>query len=592
VSEVLIRLLGRFGASVGGEHVPNERFEGRRTRTLVAILATRRGTLVPKDVLVEALWGDRPPGNPMGNLDVLASRARRALGEPSLIQAVSGGLVLASDDRIEVDAERFSAAVGRGRTYLAAGQAASALSAFDEALAMWADPLPEETYSEWAESFRREISELRLEALEGGARAALALGNAPAATRLSSEVVAAEPLREFGNLLLVTALAQGGDQARALEAFHSYRVRLRDELGLDPSTDAYEVQSSILRGVRRSAVALLGALLPEVRVDDPRTMRARTLASLAMFAAGSDDYRRAGELVELALLEAGGDHRALAEALYVGSIVDMNLGLLERAERRADEALANFEMVGDTVGVANIIDGKAMATFMSGRIADAVEQFDRVARLFEESHDLARVITPRSTRGHGLVFMGRPLDGLRETERALELAVSLGEREGEAYALWHRSEALAALGRSDDATGCALSSLAIAETMDHREWTAAALRALAIARRTAGDLDGAEEAHRRGLDTSTGILLFTTWHAAGLALTLLQAGRPEEARPWVEQALGGGPPLGMFEARLAEVRLAGATGDPRAVELADGLRRDAESVGYHAVVLQLGARAT
>jgi DNA-binding SARP family transcriptional activator len=600
MARVEIRLLGRFGVSVAGTEVPYERFGGRRTRTLVAILATARGELIPKDVLVEALWGDAPPANPAGNVDVLASRARRALGEPSLLRARSGGLVLAPDERVGVDAERFSAAVERGRNYLAAQEVTSASSAFGEALATWAEPLPEERYGEWAEPFRRRIAELHLEALEGGARAAMALGNASTATRLAGEAAGAEPLREVSNLLLVTALAQGGDQAGALRAFHAYRTRLREELGLDPSSEAYEVQASILQGARRSAVATLGALLPDLRVEDPRAvltgrgggpMRARTLASLAMLAAGSDDYARAGELVELALVEAGADARALAESLYVASIVDMNLGSLERAERRADEALGHFERLGDTIGVANIIDGRAMATFMAGRVSEAVSAFDRVARLFEDSDDLARVITPRSTRGHGLVFMGRPDDGLLETEGALELAVSLGDREGEAYARWHRTEALAALGRSDEAVASARTALGIAEQMDHREWTAAALRALAIALTSAGDLDRAEEVHRRGLEASTGIPLFTTWHAAGLALTLLGSHRPDEARPMVELALEGGPPLGTFEARLAEIRLARATDDPRAGELARDLARDADDVGYEAIALGLRSPA-
>jgi tetratricopeptide (TPR) repeat protein len=265
----------------------------------------------------------------------------------------------------------------------------------------------------------------------------------------------------------------------------------------------------------------------------------------------------------------------------------MNLGFLERAEQRADEALRHFETLGDAQGVANVLDGKAMATFMAGLISEGVTAFERVVRLFTESHDLARVITPRSTRGHGLVFMGRPEEGLVEIEQALELAVSLGEREAEAYALWQRSEALAALGRSEEAVENARTSLAIAEDLRHREWTAAALRALGTAHRTSGDLDGAEDAYGRGFAASEGIVLFRTWHAAGLALTLLEAGRTEEARPWVAEALGGGPPLGLFDARLAEVRLAVATGDPRTDAWAEELRRDAESAGHQMIALEL-----
>ena len=595
---VEIRLLGRFGAHVDGQDVPLERFGGRMSRSLVALLATRRGTVVPKDALIDAFWGDAPPRDPSASLDVLASRARKALGDHGAIRSVSGGLILTDDDTVEVDVERFAATVIRGRTYLAAGEAGAALSAFDEALAMWAEPLPEETYSDWAEPITAELGGLRLEALESGASAAVVLGNVPTAIRLASVAVEAEPLREAATLLLVTALAKNGDQVAALEAFDRYRVRLRDELGLDPSTEAFELQASVLQGVRNPAAALLGALVSDPGGSDPRTalagrgsgpMRARTLASLAMLAAGSDDYRRAGELVEQAMADAEGDPRAMAEVLYVGSIVDMNLGELARSGTRADEALALFEQLGDDEGVANILDGRAMATFLDGRIADGVDAFERVAELFAASGTLARVITPRSTRGHGLVLMARPEEGLADAETALAIAEDLGEREAEAYASWHVAEALAALGRPDEAVAYAERSLAIAEDLRHREWTAAALRALGLAYRSAGETDLAEMAHRRGVETSEGMPLFRTWHAAGLAITLLDTGRIEEARRWVEEGVAGGPRLGLFEARLAAVRLAFATGDPEAEVRARELVTDAEAAGYHVVVQQLGS---
>ena len=41
--------------------------------------------------------------------------------------------------------------------------------------------------------------------------------------------------------------------------------------------------------------------------------------------------------------------------------------------------------------------------------------FGRVARLFADSGELLRAVTPRSTRGHGLVFAGEPAAGLAET---------------------------------------------------------------------------------------------------------------------------------------------------------------------------------
>lgn len=73
-----------------------------------------------------------------------------------------------------------------------------------------------------------------------------------------------------------------------------------------------------------------------------------------------------------------------------------------------------------------------MATFLDGRVRDGVALFARVAHLFADCGDLLRVITPRSTCGHGLVFADRPAEGLTEADAALELARELGNPEGQA----------------------------------------------------------------------------------------------------------------------------------------------------------------
>ena len=200
-----------------------------------------------------------------------------------------------------------------------------------------------------------------------------------------------------------------------------------------------------------------------------------------MLTMGAHDPARAAELAELALVEAGADAAARAVALETAAVLDVNLGRPGRAAERADAALALFRGLGDGAGVARILDGRAMAAFLDGRITEAVGLFGRIAALFEDSGDLLRVVTPRSTRGHGLVFHAEPEAGLAETSAALQLATDLGTPEGRAYALWHRSEALSALGRHLEAEADAREALRVAQEVGHRGWTATAWRALGIA---------------------------------------------------------------------------------------------------------------
>ena len=229
-------------------------FGGRQSRQsrqflqILQILLTGRGRLIPKDVLIEALWPRGELADPQGNLAVLASRARRALGEASLILSRPGGYLYADDGRPWVDAEAFAREVARGRMSLGSGSATAAARAYRSALALWTgDPLMENMYAEWAQRFRRRFSLLCEEALEGLAKASLELGQAATAQDAARQLTQRAPLSEEGQLLLMKALAAAGNRAGAIRAFHERRGRLASELGVDPSPEAQGVFQHILR---------------------------------------------------------------------------------------------------------------------------------------------------------------------------------------------------------------------------------------------------------------------------------------------------------------------------------------------------------
>jgi len=317
------------------------------------------------------------------------------------------------------------------------------------------------------------------------------------------------------------------------------------------------------------------------------TVRSRLRARLAVLTSGAKDLQRAATLAEMAIVDAGADDAARAHALEVAAIIDMNLELSERSRTRSEEALALYRRTGDAAGAARILDARAMATFLDGRITTALNLFAQVSDLFTDSGDLLRVVTPLSTLGHGLVFAAAPTTGLERTESALDLARSLGHPEGVTYALWHRAEACAALGRVDDAVAGAREALAVAEQLGHRGWTATSWRALGIALASGGDAAGAQEAFTRSLETATGLTLFSSWAASRLALTLIHSGRVDAAEPLVRRALEEGPPLAGFEARLARAELARARRAADAGALAADAARLARAAGHLADLARL-----
>lgn len=292
--------------------------------------------------------------------------------------------------------------------------------------------------------------------------------------------------------------------------------------------------------------------------------RARLLADQAMLHVGADDLQRASAIAELAVVEAGDDLGARARALEVASVVDMNLDRAERAGGRSADAYALYAASGDGLGAARVLDARAMATFLDGRITAALEEFRQVTHLFTSVGALLRVVTPRSTLGHALVFAGRPADGVVEAAGALELARSLGHQEGRTYALWHLAEALAACGRHDEALAAATEARDVAVDLGHRGWTATGWRAVGIAHQSAGRFAEAEAAFRHSLAAAEGFGLFTSWAASRLALVLVAQSRAEEAAALLPTATSEGPPLARYESSEASAAVATALGDPTA----------------------------
>jgi DNA-binding SARP family transcriptional activator len=150
-----------------------------RLRRLLALLLVHAGTVVSTDRIVDVLWGDRPPVNPVNALHNLVFRLRRTVGGGLLARAPGYVLQVAAG---EIDARRFEDLVRQAREAVTADRADAAADLLDQALALWAGP----AYAEFAdEDFARaeaaRLDELYVTALEERVDAELALGRHAAA---------------------------------------------------------------------------------------------------------------------------------------------------------------------------------------------------------------------------------------------------------------------------------------------------------------------------------------------------------------------------------------------------------------------------
>ena len=235
---VEIGLLGPVELWLAGSPTP---LPSASQRVVLARLALAGGRVVPVGDLIEALWGDEPPGNAIGNLHSYVSRLRRLAGA-GLIRREPGGY------RLDLPADAVDAARAERLVAAARGQRApEAAETLAEAVGLWRG----ETLSDVADRLAfapdlARLDELRRHAREEWLDRRLDIGQAAAALPEIEALAAAEPMRERPCLLLMRALHQTGRTAEALTAARRFRERIADGHGLDPSPALEELQRRIL----------------------------------------------------------------------------------------------------------------------------------------------------------------------------------------------------------------------------------------------------------------------------------------------------------------------------------------------------------
>ena len=247
---VELRALGPVEAVVAGRLVD---LGAPKQRALLALLASRVGRPVTVDVMLEVLWGERPPPSAMTSLQAYVANLRRVL-EPdraprtpaTVLRTCPRGYLL--DGRaVDLDVQRFDERATAGWQAWDAGDPHQALSQFESALALWRG----HAYAEVADApclvpEVARLEEMRLAVVEARCAALLAVGAHEMAVAELEAFIQAHPLREYGCELLSLALYRAGRQADALAVLRTIHRRLKEELGIDPRPSLRQLEREIL----------------------------------------------------------------------------------------------------------------------------------------------------------------------------------------------------------------------------------------------------------------------------------------------------------------------------------------------------------
>lgn len=247
-----------------------------RQQAVLAMLVVARGHVVPADRLADQLWNGAPPPSAKVALQAYVSRLRRLLepdrpprAAPSVLVSEAAGyaLRLSAD---AVDAWEFERELTRAPDL----PPRTALTTLHQGLARWrGSPYEQFADEPWARGEINRLAELRRTAQERAVEAMLRVGRTADAVPAATALAEAEPLRGEAYRLLALSLWAAHRTSDALDVLKRHRLRMADDLGLDPEP----VLSDLERAIREQRLDVLAEATEEPGVKPAQLPRATTI---------------------------------------------------------------------------------------------------------------------------------------------------------------------------------------------------------------------------------------------------------------------------------------------------------------------------
>jgi DNA-binding SARP family transcriptional activator len=240
-----VQLCGQMSVELDGVEIVAA-LRGRQVRMLLAYLVIHRDRRIGREELIGTVWPGQPPRSQDAALRTLLSRLRSAAGPELLVGRDELTVVL--PEPAWVDLEAAADALENAGESLASGDPRAAWARAQIPLNIAGRGLLPGASAPWLEPLRRDLAQLRLQALEIVGRAGLQLGPSQLSSveRTGRTLIESEPYRESGYVLLMESLRRQGNVAEGLLVFEQLRGLLRDQLGTSPSPEAIAAHRRLL----------------------------------------------------------------------------------------------------------------------------------------------------------------------------------------------------------------------------------------------------------------------------------------------------------------------------------------------------------
>jgi DNA-binding SARP family transcriptional activator len=241
-----IRLLGNFELRLGDRMVTPS---APKLRQILAVLALRCNDTVPVDLLIDELWGSRPPRSAVPALHTHVYELRRELHTAStarFVHTTAHGYLMEVRPQ-DIDVTVFDAQVAAGRAALANDDPAGARNHLSGALRLYRGrALADIRCGDVLGAQVTRLQESRLSALELRVEADFRSGRHHELVGELKSIVVDQPFHEGFYHKLMTALYRCGRRNEALEVYQQLRRRLVEELGIEPGPQVQRLQRALV----------------------------------------------------------------------------------------------------------------------------------------------------------------------------------------------------------------------------------------------------------------------------------------------------------------------------------------------------------
>ncbi len=272
---------------------------------------------------------------------------------------------------------------------------------------------------------------------------------------------------------------------RAAIDYFTWALEAIDHLALPPTPALYRARGQAYEtlGEFEQAQHDYTQALDAARKMKNRTAEWQSAIDLGFLWAGRDYTQAETWFRQALILSQSLDDPALhARSLNRTGNWHLNVEQPHEALRYHREALAIFQQLRDTRGIAETLDLLGMTSYLGGDLIGGTAYYQQAIALFGELGDkpgLTSSLATLTLRGptyqtDTLVSAASLAVACQDAEHALSIAREIGHRSAEAYALFQSGLCLGSQGEYRRAFEAVRHSLDIAEEIEHRQWQTAA----------------------------------------------------------------------------------------------------------------------